>query len=106
MKNLGVSVALVLLLAANAWAQENTPRADNRQGNQRARISDGRQSGDLTAREAARLNQQQRHVRRAERRAKADGDVSVRERARLERKQDRASRNIRRQKNDAQQRPR
>ena len=104
MKKLGVGMVLVLLLAANAWAQENMPRADHRQGNQRARIADGRQSGDLTAREAARLNHQQRHVRRAERRAKADGDVSVRERARLERKQDRASRNIRRQKNDAQQR--
>lgn len=89
-----------MMLGIATFAQEATPRVDARQKSQRARIHEGRSSGDLTPKESALLNKQQRHIRRAERRAKSDGDVTVHERRRLDRKQDRASRTIRRAKNN------
>lgn len=87
-----------MLVVMTARAQERTPKADTRERAQRGRIAEGRASGEVTTREAAALNAQQRNIRRTERRAKADGDVTVRERRKLDRKQDRASRNIRRAK--------
>ena len=89
-----------MLFSAAGFAQDRTPRADVREGAQRTRIHEGRKDGEVTNREAAALNSQQRHIRRSERRAKADGDVTPAERRRLEKKQDRASRNIRRAKNN------
>lgn len=100
MKKIIAVTYLFVLFTMVGFAQDRTPRANARQGAQRARIQDGRQDGELTNREAAALNSQQRHIRRSERRAKADGEVTVQERTRLERKQDRASRNIRRAKNN------
>lgn len=100
MKKIFVVTYLFMLFSAAVFAQDRTPRADVRQGAQRARIHEGRKDGDVTNREAAALNAQQRHIRRSERRAKADGDVTPSERRRLEKKQDRASRNIRRAKHN------
>lgn len=100
MKKVIAVIYLSGLFTMAGFAQDRTPRADVREGAQRARIHEGRKEGEITNKEAAALNSQQRHIRRSERRAKADGDVSVRERARLERKQDRASRNIRRAKHN------
>ena len=100
MKKLIVVTSLFVLVNMVAFAQDRTPRANARQGAQRARIHDGRQDGEITNKEAAVLNSQQRHIRRSERRAKADGDVTLAERRRLEKKQDRASRSIRRAKNN------
>lgn len=82
------------------FAQTSTPRADVRQGAQRARIHEGRVDGEVTRGEAHRLNKQQRHIRRTERRAKADGEVTAREKAKLEHKQNRANRHIRRAKHN------
>jgi hypothetical protein len=82
-----------------AFAQE-APRADARQGAQRARIAAGRRSGEVTGPEAALLNSEQRHIRRTERRAKVDGTVSAQEKTRIERKQNRANRHIRRAKHN------
>lgn len=91
---------LLFAVAFTSSGQTQTPRADVRQKAQRARIAQGRASGELTPGEAAVLNRQQRHIRRVERRAKADGEVSPAEKARIERKQNRASRNIRRSKSN------
>lgn len=88
------------LITGAVCAQDNTPRADVRQHNQRDRIAEGRSDGDLTHKETTALNHQQRHIRKAERRAKADGDVTAAERRKLERKQDRANRNIRKAKHN------
>jgi hypothetical protein len=96
-----IPVFLIFGLCVIVNAQSQAPRADVRQGAQRARIHDGRTDGDVTSREAATLNAQQRHIRRSERRAKADGEVTVQEKARIERKQDRANRNIRRAKHNS-----
>ena len=94
-------VAMLLIFSITVKAQTQTARADVRQGAQRARIHEGRRDDDLTRREATFLYREQRHIRRAERRAKADGEVTVCEKARVERKQDRASRHIRRAKHNS-----
>jgi E3 ubiquitin-protein ligase DOA10 len=100
-------LTVMILLAGAAYSQNtNTPTTDVREGTQRARIAEGRASGELTRKEARRLNMQQRHIRRTERRAKADGNVTPQEQKKLRREQNRASRAIRRQKHDAQTKPR
>lgn len=100
MKKLLISAFIVMVVAISTYAQTQTPRANTRQKAQRVRIADGRQDGELTNKEAAGLNKQQRHIRRTERRTKADGEVTGAEKAKIERKQDRANRNIRRTKNN------
>lgn len=89
-----------LMISLAGYAQDRTQRTDGRQVAQRARIHEGRVDGEITKREAAVLNAEQRHIRRAERRAKSDGTVTRAEKRRLERKQNRASRHIRRAKHN------
>jgi hypothetical protein len=101
MKNLFLLIP-ILFLGFASYAQEATPNIDSRYREQRARIREGRANGNLTHKEAARLNAQQRHIRRTEYRAKSDGRVTRGERKRPHHEQNRASRNIRRQKHDAQ----
>ena len=96
---------ILLLAGLAAFAQDATPKADARQAAERVRIAEGRKSGELTNKEAAGLNSQQRRIRRSERRSKADGVVTPKEKRKLNRKQNRASRNIAKQKHDAQVKP-
>ena len=105
MKKYNFILTLILILgfalAGNkSYAQTQTKRADVRQKAQRVRIADGRLDEEVTRREAAALNAEQRHIRRAERRAKADGEVTRVEKRKLERKQNRANRHIRRAKHN------
>jgi hypothetical protein len=103
-----ILLASIFILTAGSilFAQDSTPVVDKRQKRQQARVQQGVAAGEVTRAEARRLRAEQRHIRRAERRAKADGEVSNRERARLQRKQNKASRDIRRQKHDRQDRNR
>jgi hypothetical protein len=101
--------AALALFAGGAQAQGayspsdlQQKRLDNRQARQSDRITQGVASGELTVREQARLEKQQRHINRLERRTESDGHVTAREALRVERAQDRASRDIRRQKHDRQ----
>lgn len=105
MKHFIIASTLGLLLAVSAQAQTTTPQVDTRQRAQRVRIAEGRKSGDLTRREAALLNKQQRNIRRTEKVVKADGEVTNGEKALLHKKQQRANRTIRRAKNNNAQRP-
>ena len=93
---------IVLFVSLSGFGQDANvrTRTDKRQVAQRARIHEGRKDGEVTRREAAVLNAEQRHVRRSERRAKADGEVTPQEKRRLERKQNRTSRHIRRAKSN------
>ncbi len=75
---------------------------DRRESMQDARIRQGISNGQIDAREAWRLEQQQSRIQTAEARADADGHVSAAEHARLERMQDRASASIWHQKHDRQ----
>jgi uncharacterized membrane protein YebE (DUF533 family) len=100
-----VAAAVLALSAFAATAGTDTPRIDQRQANQEQRIDQGIASGELTKREAHRMNHQQAVVNRAEDRAKADGTVTAQERKRLTKVQNKTSRHIYRQKHDAQDRP-
>ncbi len=104
-----ITVLTATLLAAGITfatptLADGTPRLDQRQQNQAARIRQGVASGELTRAETRRLVRGQRQLHRLERRAKADGEVTARERARLEHAADVQSRRIYRQKHDAQDR--
>lgn len=102
-----LAIALLSLAGITAaQASPDTPRVDARQAHQQARIAAGVADGSLTRHEARHLQKQQRHIRQAERHAKADGVVTAQERHRLHRLQDHASRSIQRQRHDGQVRPR
>jgi len=68
--------------------------------NQQARINEGIESGELTNREAARLEQDQARVTRNEAIAGADGKVTAREQERIQAREDNQSRRIKRKKNN------
>jgi hypothetical protein len=99
-----ILLAGVLASLISSAALAGSPRIDRREATQRARIAEGRRSGELTRRERARLNAGQRQVHRMERRAEADGIVTRGERRRIERVQDRESRAIHRLKHNGRQR--
>lgn len=79
-----------------------TPGIDQRQANQQQRIDQGVKSGQLTPREAARLEKGQDRIQKMEDKAKADGKVTAKERARIQHAQDVESRKIFREKHDRQ----
>lgn len=97
---------LMTMMAAALIAAGVTMAADrpaDRQRNQRVRIAEGVQSGELTRGEARRLDRQQDRLHREIRRDRVDGGgLTRRERAKIEAKQDGASRRIMRQKHDGQ----
>jgi len=92
----------VLAQTAPAKDPAATPGIDKRQANQEARIQQGVQSGQLTQREAARLEKGQERVQKMEDKAKADGVVTKKERARIQHAQNVQSRHIAKQKHDRQ----
>ena len=94
--------ALFAALALPVAAQVNTPRVDQRQANQEARIQQGVASGELNAKETAKLEKGQAKVRAMEGKAKADGKVTPKERAKLAKAQDKQSKKIYKQKHDRQ----
>jgi hypothetical protein len=104
-KTFVAAAVLALSAVAASAAGTDTPRIDQRQANQEQRIDQGIASGELTKREAHRMNRQQNAVNRAEDRAKADGVVTAQEKKRLTKAQNTTSKRIYRQKHDAQQRP-
>ena len=97
-----IVAAVCFTLPLVAFAQTATPRVDQRQINQEARIEQGAQSGSLTQRETKRLEAGQQHVQNVENKAKADGVVTGQERARMDHAQDVQSRHIYTQKHDRQ----
>lgn len=104
-KTLVAAAVLALSAFAASAAGADTPRIDQRQANQEQRIDQGIVSGELTQREAHRMNHQQAVINRVEGKAKADGAVSAQERKRLTKAQNKTSRHMYRQKHDAQDRP-
>lgn len=96
--------ALAAIAILPVAAQTATPRVDQRQANQEARIEQGVKSGELTKKEAAKLKAGQAKVQRKEDKAKADGVVTAKERAGLEHAQDKQSRKIAKEKHDKQER--
>jgi len=95
-------LAILACAALPVAAQTATPRVDQRQANQEARIQQGVQSGELTGKEAAKLEKGQAKVQKKEDKAKADGQVTQKERAKLAKEQDKQSKKIHKQKHDKQ----
>jgi hypothetical protein len=96
----GSALAVCLLFAAPAEAG----RIHNRKESQQDRIARGVASGQLNARETARLESREAHIDRevSRMRANNDGTLTARQHVRIERQQDRLSRNIYREKHDGQ----
>jgi hypothetical protein len=90
--------------AAKNTARPKTPVVDKREHNQQERIRQGIKSGELTRREAIRLEEQEARIRVNEKFAKSDGKITPAERARLEKELNRTSENIYQQKHDNQDR--
>jgi lipopolysaccharide export LptBFGC system permease protein LptF len=84
---------LFIGFSAGSFAQA-TPVSNKKQRNQTKRIIHGVKTGELTKSETKKLVEQQVHINRTKRRAKADGKVTRRERREIKRKQHRASANI------------
>jgi hypothetical protein len=97
------AAAVATALALPVYAQtQSTPRIDKRQADQAQRIEQGKQSGALNQKEAARLEKGQARVQKMEDKAVADGKVTKKERRKIERAQDRESKKIYREKHDKQ----
>ncbi len=75
-------------------AQTLTPKINRTQKSQQLRIHQGVKNGELTRREAHRLENQQKAVQHRKRIAKADGVVTPGERKQIRQEQNRASKNI------------
>ena len=100
--NVRTILAIFAAAALPVAAQTATPRVDQRQANQEARIQQGAQTGQLTDKEVAKLEKGQAKVQKQEDKAKADGQVTKKERARLAKSQDKQGKKIRKQKHDKQ----
>jgi hypothetical protein len=96
-----VAIAVGSLFAGAAFAQSNYS-IEQRDRIEQQRIDRGVQSGQLTSREADRLQGERAQIERMESRARADGVMTQNERARINGAQDRLSRDIRRESNDRQ----
>ena len=105
---------VVALLPAAGWAQgryypgppvRDYESVNARQREQQQRIREGLRSGELTRREAGRLEAEESRIRRNEAQARrSGGQFTPRERARIERQLNHSSRDIYRQKHDRQDR--
>jgi len=102
-----MNITLRTLIAAagiavtfGASAQTATPNIDQRQANQQARIEQGKATGTLSKREAARMEAGQAKVQGMKQAAAADGKVTRAERKAIQKEQNKQSRRIHRQKHD------
>lgn len=90
------------LLSGAAFADTPAEKDQQRDVNQQQRIENGLQSGQLSTKEAGRLEREQQHVDRMEARDLKDGHMSAGEQLRLDKAQNAASADIYKQKHDAQ----
>ena len=88
---------------AAAMASDRKP-IDRREHNEQVRIHQGIRSGELTRKEAARLEAEQARIRVDERFAKMNGKFTAEERLRIQKELSKASHDIYQQKHDAQDR--
>ncbi len=91
---LALVVTAGAVLSGTAFAQTATPRLDQRVATQQQRINQGVATGQLTPREAVKLQNRSNRLGKHEQHAKADGVVTRGERNRLHREANRNSRKI------------
>jgi hypothetical protein len=97
-----ITLALSVALSGVAFAQTAAEQDQQRNVNQQQRIEQGLKSGELSTKEAGRLEREQQHVERMEARTLKDGQISAGEQLRLDKAQNAASADIYKQKHDAQ----
>jgi hypothetical protein len=103
MKLLNQLVLVGLFMGGGVSVVAQTAETDvKRDVNQQERIEQGLQSGALTTKEAAHLEQSESYVNRLESRAQKDGVVTADEAARISAQQNKVSGQIHQQKHDAQ----
>ncbi len=101
-----VAAVAVVLLGFTAPQLAEAGTIKQREARQQKRIGQGVKSGELTAKETARLEREQGKIEADRKKALADGKMTRKEKAKLTREQDRASRHIYKEKHDAQKQPR
>ncbi|HMK42674.1 MAG TPA: hypothetical protein VK445_00895 [Dissulfurispiraceae bacterium] len=90
----GLAISLTITPALALAAGTDDPGIQQREINQQKRIDQGIKSGQLSPREAGKLETQQAKIKQDESRMKSDGKLTKKERAKLTREQNRASKNI------------
>jgi len=101
---INILLAATFVLGASAVSMAGLRGVNSREHREQQRINQGIRSGELTRREARRLEAGLARIRIDERFARLDGHVTPAERARLERELNHESRAIYRQKHDGQER--
>jgi len=96
-----IPAVVLTLLALPVFAQSTTTELQ-RDVRQQQRIENGLKSGQLTTREASKLERQESHVSKVEAKAMKDGTVTPAEQNRIQTMQNKVGRNINAQKHDAQ----
>ena len=104
-KIISIMLTGAFALGLSVVSMANTPVINRRLDEQRERINQGIRSGELTRREADRLESQEARIRTNLRYDRLDGHVGPCERAQLERELNRTSRNIYRDKHNRYVRP-
>jgi hypothetical protein len=101
-----IGAALVAVLSPMMAMADGRPgRINQRERQQQQRIREGVRDGELTRREAARLQVEQAQIRLQEARARrSGGEFTARERLRIQREMNQSSRHIYWQKHDRQDR--
>jgi hypothetical protein len=89
-----VAMCVCLSFGFMRQQQDKTPRVNKREVRQQKRINKGIKSGQLTPKEANRLERQQVKIREEKAKAKSDGKVTGKERAKLSKEQNSANRAI------------
>jgi CRISPR/Cas system-associated endoribonuclease Cas2 len=93
-------IVVVLMSGIALAGPTDDPGIQNREQKQEQRIQQGVQSGQLTPKEAGRLEAQQTKIKQDEERMKADGKLTKAERKKLKREQGSASENIHKKKHN------
>ncbi len=101
MKTKFIPLLLAGLLTDSVFAQSVSGDVQ-RNVNQQARIEDGLKTGQLTTKEAGKLEREEAAVAREEHKALKDGKLNQQEKSKLTRMQDKASADIYAEKHDAQ----
>ena len=103
MKNfLTIALVVIALTAPVATGQ----RIENRKDRQEARVEEGKKTGELNKKEAARIKARQRDLNKQVREDRKDGGgLTAAERAKIEKRQDNISGDLYKQKHDAQKAP-
>ena len=94
MKQLAILTAIMMVSLFISVDMAQAGRVGKKQIKQQKRIHQGLKSGELTRKEALRLEREQRRIQKTKQEALKDGELTPEERLRLERQQDRANRHI------------